>query len=342
MHSSTPALVRKALAFVLITTLPLGAIACAPSVRSASKAAVQGAAPAAADAGLTMMEDQRTRQRVADIMGTPEVQQAIQELSGGVSAGVVKGLTSDEMTAHMTKLVEQFTQAFMVGFTRSVGEVDLGPAADKLQARADGIAASITASVARSLAKEVPESIAPALHKAIVDDVGPAMGEVMHKDVAPGFASMMKSPDVQAAFAQTTREVARQAVLGSNEGLAELAEKKKRDEGGSPLGTIGAFFATRTWLLVLLVAAVVFAIPLIWLLRERREATRYREEAERRTNRASALLAAIERNGEQGWSNNVLELLREQLIGESAARRDGRDAPAPPSEPRSPNIPHHA
>ncbi|MDB4934012.1 MAG: hypothetical protein JWP87_984 [Labilithrix sp.] len=298
--------------------LAVGAVACGPAVRSASEEAVKGAAPAAAGASLGLLEDQRTRQRVADVLGTPEMQDAIQELSSGLSAGVVKGLASDEMTAHMTKLVEQFMRAFVNAFAQSAGE--LGPSADALQARADRFASTLSASVTRSIATEIPQSLAPALHKAIVDDLGPAMGEVMQKDMAPGFAAMMKSADVQSALAQTTREVARQAVLGSNEGLAELSEKKQRNEGGSPLGTIGAFFVTRTWLVVLIVAAVVFAIPILWLLRERRTATRYRQDAERRANRASALLAAIERSGDRGWSNNVLELLREQLVGDEGTR----------------------
>jgi hypothetical protein len=317
-----------------MATAPLVLIACAPTVRSASEQAVKGAAPAAADAGLSILEDQRTRQRLAEVLATPEMQQAMGELSAGLSDGVVKRLGSDEMAVHTTKLVDQFTRAFMTAFGQSMRE--LTPPGGALEERADRLASTIAASVTRSMAREIPQSLAPALHRAIADDLGPAMGEVMHKDMAPGFAAMLKSPDVQSALAETTHEVARQAVLGSNMGLAELTEKKKHDEGGSPLGSVGAFFATRTWLLVLVIATAVFSLPLVWLLRERKAATRYRQEAERRTNRAAALLAAIERTGERGWSPSVLELLREQL-GDGD---EGRDSERPPEHGRG--QPRHA
>jgi hypothetical protein len=222
--------------FAVLLSL-IGASGCAPTVRSATEAAARAGAPAAADATLQVLEDQRMRERLAAVMATPEIQEAIQELSAGVAAGVVKGITTEEMAP------ERF-------------------------------AGAVTQQIMRSASAEISKSIAPAMHQAIVDDLGPAMRESMHKDLAPGFAAMLKSPDVQSALAETSREVARQAVLGSNEGLAELAEKRKRDEGGAPLGSIGAFFMRRTWLLALLVAAAVFSVPIVWLLRERRATKR--------------------------------------------------------------------
>jgi hypothetical protein len=302
------------------------------------------------------MEDEQTRARVAALLATPEMQRAMQELSGGLTQGVVKGLSSDEMSVHMNKLVGQFLRAIMSELARGLND-DLGPALTAITGRTidaafdsalsaqhqqqiDRFTAAIVGSVLRATAQEIPQSLAPAMHKAMLEDVGPAIREMMHKDLAPGMSAMIRSPDFKAALGETTREVAHQAVLGSNEGLAELAEKRKNDNGGMPLGVVGAFFAKRTWLLVALVTAVVFSIPLLWLARERRLARRFRADAERRNARAAALLGAMEAAPDGAWSSKLLDMLREQLLEETTSTR--REDLEPPQSGAPGQRPHHA
>jgi len=317
---------------------------CAPTVRSASSAAAKGAVPAAAESSLSLMEDPQTRQRVVSALETPEMQRALQDLSAGLTQGVVKGLASDEMNAHVQKMVGQFLRAFMVELARGMNDVASG-AVDSAFAAAmspqhkqqlEQFTAAIMGSVMRGAAQEIPSAFGPALHKTMVDDVGPALAEMMHKDFAPGMAAMIKSPDFKAALGETAREVAHQAVLGSNEGLAELSEKRKNDAGGMPLGVVGAFFAGRTWLLGALVVAAMFSVPLLWLIRDRRQARRFREEAERRNARAAALLGAMEAAPDGQWSSHMLRMLREQLLEEATNATEDKMDVAPRSGPPRP------
>jgi hypothetical protein len=310
--------------------------------------------PAATHSALDTMEDQKTRARVAAVLATPEMQQAMQELSGGLSQGVVNGLTSDQMTAQTDKLVGRFIHSFMRELARGLDE-DLAPAMGTItsksidsamesamspahQQQIDRFSAAIVSSVMRGAAQEIPQSLAPAMRKAMTDDLGPALADMMRDDLTPGMAQMFRSPEFKAAFAETAHDVARQAVIGSNDALAELAEKKQRAEGGTPLGSIGAFFSSRMWLLGALIVVVALGVPILWLVRERQRSARYREQAERRNARAAALLGAMEAAPDGAWSSRLLEMLREQLL-EDTTQTKVENAP-PPSERH--DRPHHA
>lgn len=336
--------------------------ACAPTVRSAGAAAAEGAVPAVADTSLRMAEDQKTRERVAAALATPEMQQALQSLAGGLTQGAVKGLSSDEMSEHVNKMVGTFVHAFMVQLGKSI-ESDVGPAVGNLMKKSvDGafdaamspehqakIAAMITAivsSVMHSAAKEIPATMAPAFRKAMSDDIGPAVREMMQRDLAPGMAAMVRSPEFKAAMGETAREVARQAVLGSNEALSELAEKREHDKSGNPLGVVGTFFMTRSWLLAALVTGILLAIPLLWLARERRQSRKQHIEIEKRNARAAALLGALEAAPDGRWSSDMLKMLRRELLDETVEDPQGIQAAketdeAPPIS-RQPPRPRHA
>jgi hypothetical protein len=256
------------------------------------------------------------------------------------------------VNARMSELVGRFIRSFMTELAHAM-EDDVGPAMTKItsatvdsamnaamspvhQQQVERFSSTIVASAMRGLAQEIPQSLAPAMRKAMSDDLGPALAAVMRDDVAPGMAQMLRSSEVKAAFGETAREVAHQAVLGSNEGLAELAEKRKREEGGSPLGAIGAFFAPRMWLLGAIVVGTLLMLPLLWLVRERQRSTHYRAMAERRSARAAALLGAMEAAPEGAWSSGVLDMLRKELLEDTTQTR------AEDLETGTPQRPRHA
>jgi|GEM_PF-1588933 len=339
------AAVRVAKLTIAATFLLIFGSACAPTVKSASSSATRGAVPAAADASLSLLEDPATRQRVAAALGTPEMQLALRELSSGLSQGVVKGLASDEMNAHTQKLVGSFLHTFMVQLGREMNVAIDSAFATALSPRhrqqLEQFTAGIVAAVMKGAAQEMRGSFGPALRQTMTEDVGPALAAMMRDDLAPEMARMIKSPEFKSALSETTREVSRQAVLGSNDALAELKEKRREHGGGIPLSFVGALFEGRTWLLGALVVGVVLAIPLAWLLRERRQARQFREEAERRTARTAALLGAMESAPEGAWSSHVLQLLRNELL-DDATKAPGKNGKERDAAPHSDPRPRHA
>ena len=196
-------------------------------MRAASAAAAQGATPTAIDSTLSKLEDPRTGERLIDIVTSPEMRTAVSELSSNVNAGVVvKGIDTGPVSAQLSLLLGNLLQSFLQNL----------------------------------------EKAAPALHRMVVDEVGSALPELMRDSVAPALASMLSSPAVQSSIALTAREAAHQAVLGSSDGLAELADRKSRERGA--LGAVDQLFEKRTWLAALLVAVLVLGGPTLWLLRE--------------------------------------------------------------------------
>lgn len=328
---------RDALARLTFTVLVVAcgvvcglAMGCAPTVRGASAEAASAATPAAAEAGLRLLEDPAVRARLAAALATPEVQEALREVSAGVARGVVDGASSELAVA-----------------------LDEGLSAER-RAAAERFTSSLAAAFVRGAAEEVPRTLAPAMREALVTELGPALREVMTKEASPAVASMLAAPELRAALGDVAHDLARSAVIGSNEALVELDERRQRGQGGMPLGAFAAFFEGRTWLVGLVglvVAGLAFSVPFAWLLRDRRRSRRAREEAAqqrvRARERTSALLAALEATDEPHRPPRaLLSLLREQLLlDEDAAREEPsrgierRRRPAP----RSPRVtPRHA
>jgi len=262
----------------IVVVASLAGAGCTPAVHAASAEIPKTATPAVADASLKVLEDPQTRDRIAAVLGTPEVQKALAEISEGLSIGVLDGLSREQLAQRLK---------------------DLDPVVRRL-------AGAIGDAIVRSAADEVRRSL------------GPAIREALDEDMAPAFAAMLRTPELRDALGEATREVAKQAVYGSNDALASLAEQRKLTRNG-PIGAIGAFFDGRTWLLVLLAVAAAFAIPLAWLVKERAAAKRYHLEAERRTAETASLLRALDEMGDAPISRDLLSLLRRQYEHEPRA-----------------------
>lgn len=308
---------RYAAAFVLWASVAMSG--CAHTIGAATGEVVAGATPAVADSTLTVLEDQKLRERVAKVLTTPEIQRSISAITRGVVHGATEQIGEDA-----PKLAEQLSET--LGKTLKTNMAGIGAGTDALtrravsaaldeamsernQAKSQSFATNLTSALVKTLAAEM-STLSPALRKAIKEDIGPVVGEVVEKQAV----DLLSKPEMKTAIAGVVREVARQSVLGTNDGIAELAEKRKAESGSSPLGIFGTFFSERTWLIGGLVAVALLAFPLFWLIRQQRAAKRYREDAERRSNRALALLAAIQTlkpSNEQ--SREVLSLLRQEL-----------------------------
>lgn len=224
---------------LIVAALGASTCACAPTVRSASEAAARGAAPAAIDASLNKLEEPQTRQELAIILASPEMKRSVKELSASVTAGVVRGLGSDAMTASMNRLVGELSRSFMAALV----------------------------------------------------------------------SSLLTSPELSAALAKTTREAARQAVLGSNDALAELADKRRRENVGGPLGALDQVFEGRTWLAALLMVGLLLSGPALWFLLE---------------------LTRIRRALQQGGASAVRDARRALRSRENRGRGRGEGTRGPP------------
>lgn len=266
LSSPTSTAIRSLL---LAFGIAVAAPACAPTVRSASSAAARGATPSAMDAALDTFEEEQTRKRLEAILASKEVQRAIAAVAESAARGATDEILAPQRIDNLTKVVakavrdnaDEFGGATEI-LTRRATAAALDEALSSgREARFRQIAVGISAALMKTTADELTTTLGPALRKVIEDDIAPAMGSTIRKQLAPALQQLLTSPEVKSAVAGIVREASRQAVLGSNDGLAELAEKRAHDAKSSPLGIIGTFFSQRTWLIGALVMGAILAIP---------------------------------------------------------------------------------
>jgi hypothetical protein len=196
----------------IVASLPLS-IGCAPSVAAAAKAATQGAT----DQTLQSLEDARVRQQILGIVRSPEMQATIQALASGVTKGVMGTVASDDAA----KRTEQLASAITETVTRTAIDSVLSETTTRANEQRLQEVATLTANTAVRAAMSTMAS-------ELRQDVGPALGTMMREDIAPSLRGLMGDPEIRGQLGTAAFEMARQAVLGSNEGMAELEAKKPK------------------------------------------------------------------------------------------------------------------
>jgi hypothetical protein len=245
----------------------------------------------------------RTAQdQVRDLRPTPELQELVSELSREASGGAVAGLASEEASEQLSALARELTRAVLVAFQMEASA--LRPATREL-------ASDVASATVRSVSEEIARSLGPSLRQVLADEV-------------------FGRPEVRHAIGQTSREIGRQAVLGSNDALVELAKQRQEGVRPAPLGTAAELLSTTTWLVVLLVVVLLLGIPLLWLVKERIKANRYREETNRRTSIAAGLLRAAQVDDDPTLRKLLAEVA-EHLVLDHPGKHP--ETPSPPSTP---------
>jgi hypothetical protein len=252
---------RWFLAAVCLLTFEMG---CGATVRSAAKDATAAAVPTAMDQGLKAVENQTSRDRIAEVLGTPEIKKAIQELAASVARGASEALTDEQAVAKTTRIASAIAAAVTrVGIDEAVGEA----ASPKNQDRIDQLATSATVAATRAAigatAAELPSTL------------GPAIATMVREDVAPGLRGLVSGPEMRDAMSRVAFELSRQAVLGSNQALAELEERKQKK---GLLGRLTKIFAAGSWLVWALVGVLLSLILALVtaLVRSRERERRFR------------------------------------------------------------------
>jgi hypothetical protein len=234
---------------LLIASLGIG-IGCGAPLRDASRQATAGAL----DQALDTFEDARMRQRVAAFLATPEAQQTLREAAAGLAAGFAEGsietLSEDDKVRQRLVMLSSLvaSTATRAAMESAVEEASSPETTRRLQ----GIAVGTATLATRAAMQEMNSDLV-----SMMGTLGPAIRATMTDDVEPGVHELLNSSEVRSALAAAAFEMSRQAVLGSNEGLAEL-EQKRRKTG--LLARLSGAFASATWLLPLFLAVCAATI----------------------------------------------------------------------------------
>jgi hypothetical protein len=262
-----------------VAVLVLAAAGCGSTIRAASTEVPRNATPVFADAALGVLETQQTRQRIDTVLGTPEMQHAIGEFGAGIARGVEEKVSAKDFQP----------------LARTVG-------------------ATATDAALQTAATDIPRTIGPAVQTVLADGISQGMRDATQRDLGPGLAAMMSTPEFKQALGEASRQVGREAVIGSNDALTEIAGQKTKAHSGI-VGMVGMLIESR-WTVAMLAGLILLVLPFAWLLRDRATARRYRVLAERRAIELGALVHALEALGERPLTADVVALLKEQLQGE--------------------------
>jgi hypothetical protein len=203
---------------------------CTGTVRSASRAAV----PVVVDESLTAFEDPHNRERFEQILGSPEMQGAIEETARALVHGAVaRGTgafdadTEERVQAVAATLTDTVAQvlareirdtilpATVEGMRESLRE-GISPADQrKILGAVDGLVAHATTTALQSAAFELPRSLGPAMRAAIVEG--------------------LNAPELRSAIAGVTADAIRSALLSSRDLIIQLHDQS---EGTGPIAQL--------------------------------------------------------------------------------------------------------
>jgi hypothetical protein len=216
-----------------------------PVIKEATKQATAGAM----EQGLSAFEEERIRRRVADIVASPEMQQAMRDMAAGFTSGVTGSLTNEETVKRITVL----TNAIAVTAARAAVDSALAeltsPSNEK---RLEEMVVSVATAGTRAAMEEMNAQVATEM-----GTFGPALRTAVSDDIALGARDVLARPELQQALSATAFEMARQVVLGTNQGTADLEERHKKV---GTLARLTGLLAEATWLLPVLLAGALGTI----------------------------------------------------------------------------------
>ena len=205
--------------FVLAAAAVMGSAGCTSTVRSASRAEV----PVVVDESLGAFEDPQNRERLEQILGSPEMQAAIRETSHALVRGALEpgtDLRVQEGTAALTDTVaevlardlrDRILPATVEGMRESLREGLTPDDRRAVLAAVNGAIAQATATALRSASAELPRSFGPAIQAAVVES--------------------LNSPELHAAVASILADAARASLVSSRDLLTDL----HRSDGNGPV-----------------------------------------------------------------------------------------------------------
>lgn len=283
---------------------------CMPTIRSASVEVPRAATPVVIDEAVRKLEEQATRERIAQIMATPELQRTIRELAAAFVPGALDGLSTEEsrdrIAAFTESLVETLVQTILVRLRPAVNDAIAEGLSRDAQRALDDMATTMASSAARgairAAAEDIPTTLSPAMREA--------------------FVTSLRSPELREASAQLSHDIAHGAILGSREAVAEL---QRNQTGVRPIERLENLVRRAGW--VVGVLAVLFVALVAGGMLSLRSRAKHAEQASQESLRRVSMLV------------EALSASNPKAVGSDAARGPLQEDLEPEEPPRSPRPP---
>jgi hypothetical protein len=245
---------------IILYLLSLSSLAgCGATVRSAASEGSRAAVPIVIDESVKSMEDAAMRERIARVMGTPEMQQVIRQIAASATAGALDeaatGRESDRLARVGGTVTKAISRALVQVITEEVvTEPNYRVAWQKFEDGVSHTTTLATKAALRAAAEEIPHTL------------GPAIGNSL--------ATELESPELRTALSTAVADSTKAALSGVRQQIIEIREPKKP---GKPPPTLMQRLGNalmEAWLIAFLLGAGVIAL-IAWAIHGRQRANRY-------------------------------------------------------------------
>lgn len=278
----------------------------------------------ALDESLETLDKQENRERLGRIMNSPQMRDAMHDITESIVLGVVHGIrkgraegggkdvdigkaVGDSINQHVTPAMGKLTY-------KLVDQALSASLADKHIAQIEKLARGSTHAVLAGVASGLRDEVGPALAVTLDRDIGPAVAVMLERDILPAVGRGLDTPEMQSAIANLTRSVSTELVGGTADAMTANREKAEANGEKSSLNVFGTNVAIgyAVALFVAFAFGTLLVVLTVLLVRSNRRQRRQYEEAKQRESTLMHLLDSIDADHPE-LRTDMHRLVREQL-----------------------------
>lgn len=338
---------RIAIGSILLALLLVG---CGATVRSAANDVPRIAVPIAVDETLKTLEDAQTRERVARVMATPEMQRAVQDFGVAMVRGALESGTEPAAREQLRRLAaglaDDFTRTLADQLTREVipaARASLTqPLSPEEEERLHALTKGVADEFSHALGLELTREVIPAARASLVGPLSPEQEKALDKTLSTvagdmtraslrvaaeevpnsigpamrrSLAMELRSPELREAIAQTMADVTRETLTRSRAVIREM-QTQPHEPG----------LIERLDRLLNLAWAMTIGVAVgLGVLFVRALSVYRRDDSARRDAAADLASRTLKAAREKPWAAELGDLLKEQLrVAESVGPRRTR------------------
>ncbi len=271
---------------------------------------------------LESLDKQENRERLGRIVGSPQMQAAMHDLTAAIVLGVVDGVRKSGVTNQKLDMARSMSEGLNKHITPAMGKLThrlvdsamTAALADKHIGQVEKLGERTTHAVLAGVASGLRDEVGPALAATLDKDIGPAVARMLERDILPAVGRGLDTPEMQSAVANLTHSVATQLVSGTSDAMAAEQAENQRNGKESGLQVLGGNIAIGYAVAVFVAFALGTALVVLTvvLVRSTRRQRKQAEESKRREDMLMQLLDGLEADHPE-LRTDKHRLVREQL-----------------------------
>jgi hypothetical protein len=251
----------------------------------------------AIDESLETLDTPENRARLARILSSPQMQDAVRDLTAALVLGVFDGVRTGSAgvtidgdgSESIRQGIERHVTPAVGRLARRMIDSALDAAlTDEHIARIEILGESSTHAAVQGLARGIEQDLGPALAATLERDLGPALAIVIERDLLPAVGRGLDTPEMQGVVAHLTRSIAAEFVTGAGQAIDE--ETQGQDSGLTVFGNQVA----RGYAIALFVAFALGTMAIVLTVVLVRNSRRLRRQSKAASEREAALLHIID------------------------------------------------